>query len=120
MEKNEVKEVKPIILKDNETGESYTLEFTRESVFYAQKFKDFNVDEISTKPMVAIPALFEYSFRAHHPNVSKTKIDALFAGMHGMPSGMLERLIELYYAPYTYLTKTDEDDEKNASVTVEL
>lgn len=112
--------VKPIILTDTENGDKYTLEFTKESVYYAQKFKDFNIDDVATKPMVAIPALFEYAFRAHHPNVSKQKIDKLFEGMGGMPSGMLERLMELYYAPYTYLTKTDEDDSKNARVTVEL
>lgn len=120
MENKELQEVRPIILTDTESGEKYTLEFTKESVYYAQKFKDFNIDDIGTKPMVAIPALFEYAFRAHHPNVSKAKIDSLFAGMNGMPNGMLERLMELYYAPYSYLAKTDEEESKNAKVTVEF
>ena len=117
---NTLKDVKPIILTDEKNGDKYTLEFTRESVFYAQKFKDFDIDDVTKKPMVAIPALFEYAFRAHHPNLSKSKIDSLFSDMKGMPHGMLERLMELYYAPYAYLTKTGEEDEKNASVTVEL
>ena len=119
MEEN-LKDLKPIVLTDTNTGEKYTLEFTKESVYYAQKFKDFNIDDIAIKPMVAIPALFEYAFRAHHPNLPKQKIDSLFEQMHGMPSGMLERLMTLYYATYSYLTKTDEDDEKNAKVTVEF
>ena len=37
MAKNEVNEkVKPLILTDNDTGEKYTLEFSRESVRFAE------------------------------------------------------------------------------------
>lgn len=118
MEKN-LKEITPIILTDTESGDKYTLEFTAESVKYAQ-FKGFNIDDIEKTPMITIPLLFEYSFRANHKNVSKTKIDKLWDELHGMPNGMLERLTELYYKPYDCLVNNDEDARKNAKVTVEF
>lgn len=113
-------EIKPIVLTDNETGIKYTLEFTRDSVKFAQ-FKGFNIDDIDTKPMLAIPDLFYYSFRANHKNVSREKIDKLFEELGGMPSGMLERLIQLYYLPYnTLIADEDEGEPKNAKLTVEF
>ena len=118
MEKD-TKEINPIILTDVESGEKFTLEFTADSVKYAQ-FKGFNIDDIEKTPMITIPLLFEYAFRANHKNVTKTKIDRLWNDLGGMPSGMLERLTELYYKPYNCLINTDEDKSKNAKVTVEF
>jgi len=118
MEK-ELKEITPIILTDTESGDKYTLEFTAESVKYAQ-YRGFNIDDIDKTPMISIPQLFEYAFRANHKNVSKTKIDDLWKGMHGMPNGMLERLTKLYYKPYDCLVNDDEEERKNAKVTVEF
>lgn len=114
------KTVNPIILTDTETNDKFTLEFTRDSVKFAQ-FKGFNVDDIETKPMIAIPDLFYYAFRANHKNISREKVDKLFEGLGGMPSGMLERLMELYYLPYnTLISGDDEEERKNAKVTVEF
>lgn len=118
MEK-ELKEITPIILTDTESGEKFTLEFTADSVKYAQ-YKGFNIEDVEKTPMITIPLLFEYSFRANHKNISPLKIKRLWEDLGGMPNGMLERLMELYYKPYNSLVNTDEDERKNAKVTVEF
>lgn len=113
-------EIRPIVLTDNESGDKYTLEFTRETVKFAQ-FKGFDIDDIEKKPMIAVPDLFYYAFRANHKNISREKTDKiLFEDLGGMPSGMLERLMQLYYLPYETLLSQDEKETKNAKMTVEM
>lgn len=115
-------DIKPIIITDNETGEKYTLEFTKESVKFAQ-LRGFDINEVDTKPMIAIPDLFFYAFRAHHMNVPREKVEKLLWNkLKGLSGPVLERLIQLFLLPYTELISTDETegDEKNALATVEL
>lgn len=119
---SEEKKINPIVLTDKETNEVYTLEFTRESVCWAQN-KGFNIDEIETKPMVAIPYLFFYAFRAHHKFTKKETTDKiLFEDLGGLPDGALERLAELYYLPYNTMFNSKEKDEeiKNSKMTMEF
>lgn len=111
--------VKPIVLKDVGTGEEYTLEFNREAVRFAEA-RGFAITEIEKFPMTLYD-LFYYAFRMHHRNVSREKTDKLiddgFGGLAGIPSGMLERLVELYAA--TFGTLYDEDEE-NPRIVVKL
>jgi len=97
-------EVKPIIIKNEETGEEYTLEFTRDSVRFAEARK-FDLDDVGKFPMTKIPELFFYAFRAHHMNVSREKTDRIFfddlGGFEGLPEGFAERLGALYNVPFT-------------------
>jgi hypothetical protein len=120
--KNEVNEkVKPLILTDNDTGEKYTLEFSRESVRFAEA-RGFNVNDVFRLPMTKIPELFFYAFRMHHKNIARDRTDRiLFEDLGGLPDGAFERLAMLYSAPFEALTKDEEDGEtKNARMTVEL
>lgn len=112
-----VKDVKPIIVTDDETGMEYTLEFTRESVKFAE-MRGFKYNDVSDYPMTKIPELWFYAFRAHHKNVSRAKTDALLDGLGGIPDGLLERLGELYAAPFSALT--DGQTEENPTVKVKL
>ena len=109
--------VKPIIVKDDETGLEYTLEFTRDSVRFAEA-RGFKIQDVSDYPMTKIPELWFYAFRANHKNVSRGKTDALLDGLGGIPDGLLERLGELYAAPFNALT--DSDSAENPTVTVTL
>lgn len=110
--------VKPIILHDEEYGKDYTLEFSRESVMFAEQ-RGFSLDDLGRYPMAKMPELFFYSFRMHHPNISKSQTDKiLFEKLGGMPEGMAERLGELYAVPYEALNNTCE--AKNVSMTVEM
>lgn len=114
---SEEKRVEPIVFEINETGEEYTLEFSRESVKYAERngFKIENLDEI---PYTAMEDLFFYSFRMHHPRVDRTKaMNILYDYIGGYPDGWAERLGALYAAPFRYLVST-EDISKNSKVTI--
>lgn len=114
--------VKPIRLTNTETKDTYILEFTRESVKHSQR-NGFNIDEIDTKPMIAVPDLFYYAFRAHHRNITHEKTDKiLFEDLGGLQDGMLERLVKLYYVPFESLLNVSENDDerKNSKMTVEL
>ena len=111
--------VKPIILADNETGRKFTLEFDRESVRFAEMHK-FDIDDVGRFPMLKVPELFYYAFRMHHKNISRAETDRiLFDELGGMPGGMIERLGQLYSAPFEALAMGD-GEPKNARMTVEL
>lgn len=112
-------EIRPIILTDTETGEKYTLEFTTESVKYAQ-LKEFSIDDLDKKPLVVLPDLFYYAFRAHHRNISREKVDKIRKEVEPISTAFLERLCQLYYLPYLEMVDDGEEERKNAKVTVEL
>ncbi len=116
---SDFEKVKPVILHDEDDGISYTLEFTRESVKFAEQ-RGFDINDVSRFPMTKLPELFFYAFRAHHKNVSRDKTDKiLFEKMGGIPDGLIERLGQLYAVPFMALTD-EEGEAKNSRVTVEL
>ena len=115
----EMEKVKPIILHDNENNEDYTLEFSRESIRFAEA-RGFSIADVEKYPMTKLPELFFYAFRMHHKNVSREKTDRiLFDDLGGMPEGMAQRLGELYGAPFEALTNSEEKG-KNSKMTVEF
>ena len=109
--------VKPIIVTDDDTGMEYTLEFTRESVRFAES-RGFKINDVADYPMTKIPELWFYAFRAHHKNVARAKTDALLEGLGGIPDGLLARLGELYSVPFAALT--DGQTEENPRVKVQM
>lgn len=122
MSKKEVNEkIKPLVLTDNDTGDKYTLEFSRESVKFAEA-RGFDLGDVSKYPMTKIPELFFYAFRMHHKNIARERTDRmLFEDLGGLPSAALERLVMLYTAPFEALTDASENgEEKNSRMTVEM
>lgn len=112
--------VNPLRLTDNETQKVYELDFSRESVRFAEN-RGFAVEEISKFPVTRIPELFYYAFRKNHKNVARSQTDALLENMGGLSGRVLERLMQLYnQAALTHVIASDEDAEKNTKVTVEL
>ena len=109
--------VKPIVVTDDETGMEYTLEFNRDSVRFAEA-RGFKINDVAEYPMTKIPELWYYAFRMHHKSVARAKTDALLDGLGGIPDGLLERLGELYAAPFTALTDGQQDE--NPRVTVKM
>ena len=118
--KTEDKQIKPIILKDDNNGDVFVLEFDRASVKFAES-RGFNINTFDTGlNMSAIEELFFYAFRKHQPNKSKADTDKiLYEKLKGIPEGMLERLVELYLLPFNTLMQ-NEDDSKNSTMTVEF
>lgn len=113
--------VKALILNDTESGEKYILEFSRESIRFAEQ-RGFVVDEVIKYPVTKVPEFFYYAFRKNHKNVSRERTDRmLYEDLGGLSSAVIERLIQLYMEPQNALIRTEEDGEtKNARMTVEL
>lgn len=112
--------VEPIVLTDVDTGEQYTLEFNRESVLFTNR-QGFKLNEFSDNSMEMLPILFYGAFRMHHKNIARNRTDKiLFEDLGGLPSAAVERLLLLYNAPHNALIRSDEDEPKNAKMTVQL
>lgn len=111
--------VNPIVIRNEETGDVYTLEFDRDSVRFAES-RGFDIEDVTKYPLTKVPELFWYAFRMHHKSVSKEKADRiLFDDLGGLPDGAGERLINLYGATMNSLNNS-ENKPKNPKVTVEL
>ena len=105
---------------DNDTGTKYELNFSRDSVRFAEE-RDFQLDNVWKYPVTGVSDLFFYSFRMHHRNLAREKADKLLEKWGGMPEKLLTRLIQLYQQAMTSNTiQTDEEAEKNGKVTLEL
>lgn len=118
MSKTENK-VNPIRLTDTETGEVYVLEFSRESVRFAEQ-RGLKISELTEYPQTNIPLFFFCAFRMHHKNVARSKTDAILEEMGGLTVPMLERLTQLYSVPNEALIVVEDDGAKNSKMTVEL
>ena len=118
--KNMEERVKPIRITDNDAGKTYELDFNRDAIRFAE-MREFELDHIKRYPNTKIPELFFYAFRKNHKNLSKSQTDDLLEKIGGVTSEILERLILLYnQAALTHVIATEEDSQKNESVTVEL
>lgn len=114
-----MKRVKPITVK-YEDGREYTLEFSRATVYFAEQ-RGFDINSVGTKLMTGLTDLFWYSFRMHHPKVTKQESDRiLFEDLKGLSEDAIDRLIALYNAPFETLVSDEDDDEKNAKAKMDL
>lgn len=118
MSKND--RVQPIKLTDNDTNETYELDFSRDSIRFAEQ-RGFKIDEVTDFPVTKFPEFFFYAFRMHHKNLSRTQTDALYEKLGGYTPKFLERLMMLYnQAALANNIVEDEDAAKNAHMTVEM
>ncbi len=117
--KNEMQEtneqIKPIVLED-EKGNIYTLEYSREAVIFAENRK-FLIDDVVKYPVSKIPELFFYAFYMHHKGITRQTTDELLKNIGEIPDGFLERLIQLYHVPANTLFG---GNGKNGKVVVSL
>ena len=113
--------VQPARLTDDQTGQVYELDFSRESVVFAERNK-FKLEEAIEYPVTGMSDLFYYSFRKNHRNVSREKTDKMIARWGGgVPEKLVKRLIQLYQqAQASNAIQVDEDAEKNSGLTLEL
>lgn len=111
--------VKPMSITFPDTNETYTLDFSRESVRFAES-RGFKISELTDFPQTNIPALFFHAFRKNHQNVSRDKTDKMLDAMEGLTPEELGRLVELYNNTNDTLILTDEGSSKNRKATVVL
>lgn len=112
--------VNPIRLTLQSTGETYELDFNRDSVKFAE-MHGFELENVTRFPTSKIPEFFYLALRKNHRRLSRTQADDIFEEIGGVTGKMLTRLIALYnQAALTHVISTEEDYEKNAKVTVEM
>ena len=89
----------------------YCLEFTRKSVETMER-QGFVADDIRTKPMLTLPALFRGAFLANHSSVKRDKIDEIYNKMTNKGE-LIGKLAELYNEPILALVDEPEENEGN-------
>lgn len=113
--------INPIRITDNDTGTVYELDFSRDSVRFAEQ-RQFKLDEVTDYPETKFPELFFYAFRKNHKNISRAQTDAFYKRLGGFSGQFLERLIMLYNqaALSNNVVEETEDMGKNGNMSVEL
>lgn len=105
---------------DKKTGETYELDFTRESVMFAEA-RGFKIADTADFPVTGLIDLFFYALRARHKSVSKEKAQKMLDALGGLTRPALNRLIELYnQAASSNLIQDEEELEKNEAAGLEL
>ncbi len=94
-------------------GVAYTLEFTRRTVEQMER-EGFVADDLKTKPVIMLPALFAGAFKAHHRFVKPDVIDEIFAKMTNK-ADLIGKLAEMYNEPIMALI--DEPVESSENLT---
>ena len=114
--------VMPIRITDNDTKETYELDFNRESVKFMAD-RGFVLDQnfgdlIATKG----EELWFYAFRANHRRLGRNQTDKLYEKMGGLAPKVIKRLVELYYQAMNSNNIVQDDDalDANPHITVEL
>ena len=117
---NAEERVNPLRVNDNKNGIAYELDFSRESIRFAEN-RGFELGDVTKLPVTKIPEFFYYAFRKNHKNVSRKQTDDLLDAMGGLTTPVVERLIQLYnQAGLAHVLTSEEDAAKNSDVTVEL
>lgn len=112
--------VQSIKITDNDTGNVYELDFSRDSVKFAEA-RGFKTEDVSDYLATKVPEFWFYAFRMHHKNMAKNQTDAILEKMGGMTPTIAARLIDLYnQAATSNIVQDEEDLAKNAAVTVEM
>ena len=113
--------IKPNRITDRDSGAVYELDFSRESVKFAEA-RGFDPDEVSRYPVSKIPEFFFYAFRKNHKNLARTQTDNLLERLGGLSPAFVERLSQLYVQAATanMVVEKTEDMGKNGNLAVEL
>lgn len=111
--------VKPIIIHDHENNRDYTLEFSRDSIKFAEG-RGFRLVDVDNFPMSKVPEFFWYAFRMHHPSFSLRQAEEMLDRLGGVSDELGKRLGELWAVPFETITADEDGEAKNATVTVEL
>lgn len=96
-------------------GNEYTLEFTRRTVSEMEK-NGFIADDIDTKPMTVLPALFAGAFLAHHRFVKNNVIEEIYSKMTHKEE-LIGKLAEMYNEPIMALVAEPEEAKGNVDWT---
>lgn len=91
-------------------GTDYTLEYTRRTVKQMED-EGFAAQELDSRPMTLLPALFAGAFKAHHRFVKREVIDRIFASMPDKDA-LVQALAEMYSEPIRTLLEEPDEGKK--------
>ena len=112
--------VNPIRMTMKVTGDVYELDFSRDTVRFAEA-REFKLEDVTMYPATKVPELWFYSFRKNHKSLSKQQTDKILTDIGGITPAILERLVTLYnQATQSNNLQDEEDFEKNGVATVEM
>ena len=117
-----IERVDPIKITDNKTGIVYTLDFTRDTVKFAED-RGFNWDDFGDRPATLIPLIWFAAFRRYDSRISLDKTTEILEKLGGLKPSWVQRLRQLYDQALISLIASDDEadgDTKNAEMTVEL
>lgn len=106
--------MKKITIKDPATNASYTIEYDRDSVVYAESI-GFRIQDASTAIATDMVTLFRAGFHKDHPYVPK---DTVYAIWDRIPKKqeLFMKLMDMFMVPYkSLMDEPDEGDAGNAS-----
>lgn len=92
-------------------GRDYTLEFTRSSVANLER-QNFNINEVSEKPITMLPLLFRGAFIANHRYVKQEVVDSIFDRITDKQE-LVWKLADMYNDTIESLLDEPEDSEGN-------
>lgn len=96
----------------NYENKEYVLEYNRQSV-RTMEAQGFVLDEIQTKPVTMIPALFNGAFIKNHRGIKRNLMDEIYEEISDK-TGFLQALMEMYAETLSTLTD-DNGTEGNAT-----
>jgi len=76
-------------------GAPYTLEFDRDTVTRAERTYGISMNDLGEAKLTTMQSLFAASFVKHHPKVSRSLINEMWATM-GDKVGLYAALVEMY------------------------
>lgn len=113
--------VMAVRLTDQNTGTVYELDFSRESIAFAER-QEFSLEKAIEYPVTGMRNLFYFAFRKNHKNMPREKTEKMIERWGGgVPEKLATRLIQLYQqAQASNAISVDEEAEKNSGLTLEL
>ena len=112
--------VKPIVITDPDLGKEYVLEYSRKTVVKAEQ-AGLDINKLESASMTMIPLLFWGAFLMHDPHMTREQTDKiLFEGLGGMSPEELERLGQLYAAPFMTLIASEGEEANPRKMTVKF
>lgn len=96
-------------------GKKYVLEYTRKSVEEMER-RGFVAEDVLTKPLTVLPALFAGAFIANHRFTKRKLIDEIFSQIDDK-GGLVNTLAEMYSLVIEEFA--EELEKKNKDVTWE-
>lgn len=109
---------KSIKLTDPSTGTTYTLEFDRDAVVYAERI-GFDITKASTAYATDTVALFRAAFHKNHQYVTDAVIDGIWDRLPGK-SEVMQVLIEMFVEPYNALLSEPGDGDPKETPTFQV